>query len=173
MLAAAASASAQHPGRHLESRRASAPVVYLATVAAVRETGPADAAGTPARMEATLAVGRVFRPAALPGPAPAQAVVRYEQAGGAADGVPAGMSYRLAAGDRALVFAAAFVPAFPIEMIAGPPKAVAAQVKALRDYLAAMDEATAQLHGVTPAVKAQQTALYDRVLGDLGGARAR
>ena len=163
-------ASAQHPGRHLESRRASAPVVYLATVAEVREIGPADAAtGTPARMEATLAVSRIYRPASPPAPAPQTAVIRYELASRAADGVPAGVSYRLAVGDRALVFASSFDRAFPLEMIAGAPKAVAAQVAALRAHLAAMDDTAAQLHGVTPAVEAQQTALYDRVVADLGG----
>ena len=164
---------AQHPGRHLESRRASAPVVYLATVAEVREIGPADAAsGAPARMEATLTLGRVYRPAAPPSPPPAATVVRYEQAGKAPGDVPAGVSYRLAVGDRALVFAPSFERAFPIEMIAGAPKVVAAEVAALRAHLAAMDETAAQLHGATPAVKAQQTALYDRVLADLGVGRA-
>jgi hypothetical protein len=148
-------------------------VVYLATVSEVREVGPADAAtGTPARMEATLAVSRVYRPAALPSPAPATAVIRYELAGRTPGDLPAGVSYRLAVGDRALVFASSFDRGFPIEMIAGAAKAVAAQVAALKAHLAALDEQAAQLHGVTPAIQAQQAALYDRVRADLGGGRA-
>jgi hypothetical protein len=148
-------------------------VVYLATVAEVREIGPADAAaGNPARMEATLTVSRIYRPAAPPAPAPPTAVIRYELAGRAPDAVPAGVSYRLAAGDRALVFASSFERGFPLEIFAGAPRAVAAQVGALRAHLAAMDEAAARLHGVTPAVRTQQAALYGRVLADLGAGRA-
>ena len=57
-------------------------------------------------------------------------------------------------------------------MVVGAPKTVAAQVTALRKNLLEMDESAAALHGVTPQVKAQQQALYDRVLADLGGVRA-
>ena len=176
-LAVPGPAFAQHPGRHLESRRASAPVVYLATVAEVRETGPADAAtGTAARMEATLAPVRIYRPATPPAPTPASPspplVVRYELAGKAADDIPPTVAYRLAVGDRVLVFASTFERSVPLEMVAGAPRAVAAQVAALRDYLLKMDESAAALHGVTPQVKAQQAALYDRILADLGGVRA-
>jgi hypothetical protein len=180
---------AQHPGRYLESRRASAPIVYLATVAEVRETGPADAAtGTAARMEATLTPLKVYRPVAAPGTTPAAApasaggsptpspatgvVVRYEQAGKAADDIPPTVAYRLAVGDRVLVFASTFERAVPLEMVVGAPKAVAAQVAALRKNLLEMEESAAALHGVTPQVKSQQQALYDRVLADLGGSRA-
>ena len=146
--------------------------MYLATVAEVREVGPADAkAGTAARMEATLTLTRVYRPSPAPADAPPTAVVRYELAGRAADDVPAAVSYRLAVGDRALVFAPSFERAFPIEMVAGAPRAVAAQVAALRAHLDAMNESAARLHGVTPAVKARQAALYDRVLADLGVGR--
>jgi len=174
---AAAPLFAQHPGRYLESRRASAPIVYLAAVAEVRETGPADAGtGTAARMEATLTPVRIYRPAAAPAAPPssppAPIVVRYEQAGRAADDVPPTVAYRLAPGDRALVFASTFERSVPLEMVVGAPKAVAAQVAALRQNLLEMDESAAALHGVTPQVRAQQQALYDRILADLGGVRA-
>ena len=44
-------------------------------------------------------------------------------------------------------------------------------MSALRAWLLAMDEVTARLHGVTPAIRAQQVALYDRILAELGSAR--
>ena len=144
-------------------------MVYLATVAEVRQVAAAEDPGSAPRMEATLKVGKVFRPAAPASPPPAEAVVRYEQAGAEAAG---GVFYRLAAGERALVFASAFDKAFPIEMITGPAKAVSVQVSALRAWLLAIDETTARLHGVTPAIRAQQLALYDRVLAELGSGRA-
>ena len=146
--------------------------MYLATVAEVRETGPADtAAGRLARMEATLTPVRIYRPAPPPSP-PVPVVVRYEQAGRSAPDELAPVAYRLAVEDHVLVFASSFEPAFPIEMAVGPPRALAAQVAALRDYLGGMDDAAAALHGVTPAIKAQQTTLYGRILADLGGVRA-
>jgi anti-sigma-K factor RskA len=170
----AGAAAAQHPGRYLESRRAAAPVVYLATVFEVREVAPADAPNSAARMEATLQVGKLFRPATPASPAPAEAVVRYEQAPAApprgaplAEDLPTGVLYRLKAGDRAVVFAGSFDKAFPLEMITGPAKTVSTQVSALRAWLLAMDDVTATLHGVTPAIRAQQVALYDRILADL------
>lgn len=182
MLAGAAvgggAAAAEHPGRYLESRRAAAPVVYLATVSEVRQAAAPDAPGSAPRMEATLKVGRLFRPATPASPAPADAVVRYEQAAAEPPrGVPVaedkqtGVFYRMAPGDRALVFAGSFDKAFPIEMITGPPKAVSTQVLALRAWLLAMDDVTARLHGVTPAIRAQQIALYDRILAELGSPR--
>lgn len=140
-------------------------MVYLATVTAVQQVGEADPGAVP-RMEGTLRVDRVLK--GTPLPPVTETVVRYEQAGKAPEGTPAGVSYRLADGDRALVFAASFEKGFPIEMIVGAPRAVAAEVAALKAYLAAMDEPAARLHGVTPAIRAQQTALYDRVLADLG-----
>ena len=170
-------AAAQHPGRYLESRRAAAPVVYLATVSEVREVAPADAPGSAPRMEATVKVGRLFRPATPASPAPADAVVRYELAAAPSRGTPvaedqqSGAFYRLKGGDRVLVFAGSFDKAFPIEMITGPPKALSAQVSALRAWLLAMDDVTARLHGVTPAIRTQQIALYDRILAELGGPR--
>jgi len=174
----AAALAAEHPGRYLESRRAAAPVVYLAAVSEVREVAAADAPDSAPRMEATLQVGKLFRPATPASPAPAEAVVRYEQAPAApprgappAEDMPTGVFYRLKAGDRAVVFAGSFDKAFPIEMITGPPKTVAAQVSALRAWLLAMDENTARLHGVTPAIRAQQIALYDRILAELGSPR--
>ena len=174
----AGAAAAQHPGRYLESRRAAAPVVYLATVSEVRPVAAAGEPGSAARMEATLKIGRLFRPAAPASPAPADVVVRYEQAAvepplGApvAEDTPSGVFYRMRAGDRALVFAGTFDKAFPIEMITGPPQALSAQVSALRTWVTTMDEMTARLHGVTPAIRAQQMTLYDRILAELGGAR--
>jgi hypothetical protein len=121
-------------------------------------------------MEATLAPLRVYRPSPPPGP-PASVVVRYEQAGRPADEAPAPLAYQLAPGDHVLVFASSFETGFPLEMAAGSPKALAAQVTALREHLARMDASQAALHGATPEVKARQTALYGRVLADLGGPR--
>jgi hypothetical protein len=141
-------------------------VVYLSTVVTVQQVAEGEVPGAPARMEATLRIDRVLK--GTPLPPVTETVVRYEQAGKAADDTPAGVSYRLAAGDRALVFAASFEKGFPIEMIVGAPRAVGLEVTALRTYLGAMDESAARLHGVTPAIRAQQTALYDRVLADLG-----
>ena len=142
--------------------------MYLATVTAIEQVGAGETAGASPRMEATLKVDRVLKGAATP--AAPDAVVRYEQAERTADDTPSGVSYRMAVGDRALVFSASFAKGFPIEMVVGPPKAVAAEVAALRAYLAAMDDPTARLHGVTPVIRARQTALYDRVLADLPGA---
>jgi hypothetical protein len=141
-------------------------VVYLATVVSVGQVGAGEGPGAPLRMEAAVKVDRVLKGA--PSTPVTEAIVRYEQTVTAGEEVPAGMSYRLAAGDRALVFAASFDKGFPIEMIAGPAKAVAADVTALRASLAAMDEPVARLSGVTPAVRAQQAALYARVLAALG-----
>ena len=141
--------------------------MYLATVVTVQQVGEGEMPGAAPRMEASLKVDRVFKgapPSLGEGP-----VVRYEPPAKTADDAPAAMAYLLAPGDRALVFAASFAKGFPIEMVVGPPKAVALEVAALRTYLAAMDESVSRLHGVTPAIRAQQRALYDRVLAALGG----
>lgn len=142
-------------------------MVYLATVAEVRERA-ADMPGATPHMEATLTVGRIFRPDVPPSPPPAEVVVRYESP--TAD-TPGGASYRLKAGERALVFAGSFDPSVPLEMINGSPKTVSVQVAALRAWVAAMDDVTANLHGVTPAIRTRQLALYDRVLAEIGSAR--
>lgn len=166
--------SAEHPGRTLESRRASAPVVYLATVTAIEDIGPGEMPGPPIHMmQAALKVDRVLRSdaptpvsPATPYP-PATATVRYRRVVPGEETLPATLFYKLAAGERVVVFAPSWEPSFPIEMVPGPAKAVAAQVTAIRDYLAAMDEMTASLHGVTPAIRARQAALYDRILAEL------
>ena len=44
---------------------------------------------------------------------------------------------------------------------------LAAQVKALRDFVAAMDEGTMRLHGLTQATRASQVRLYDQALAAL------
>jgi hypothetical protein len=140
-------------------------------VAEVREIGPADAAtGTAARMEATLTPARIYRPSPPPSP-PVPVVVRYEQAGRTPEDAPTPLAYRLSPGDQVLVFASSFETGFPLEMAVGTRKGLAAQVAALRDHLAQMDGSAAALHGATPAVKAQQAALYGRILADLGGPR--
>jgi hypothetical protein len=167
VVALASMAAAEHPGRYLESRRAAAPVVYLATVTAVREL-PGEMPGATPGMEATLKMGRIFRPEAPPSPAPTESIVRYEQAG---IDPPAGVFYKLQAGERALVFAESFDKAFPLEMITGAPKSIAVQVAALRAFVSSMDDVTASLHGVTPAIRARQVALYDRILAELGSPR--
>ena len=166
--------SAEHPGRTLESRRASAPVVYLATVTAIEDIGPGEMPGPPIHMmQAALKVDRVLRSDA-PTPAspsvpypPVAATVRYRKMLAGEETLPATLFYKLAAGDRVVVFAPSWEPSFPIEMVPGPAKSVSTQVAAIRDYLAAMDELTASLHGVTPALRAKQTALYDRILAEL------
>ena len=141
-------------------------MVYLGTVVSAAQVGEGPTPGSPPPMDATVRIDRVLK--GTPLPPVTETVVRYEQAGKAVEGLPAGMSYKLAAGDRAVVFAASFDKGFPVEMIAGPAKAVAAELAALKAYLASMDEPAARLHGVTPAIKAQQAALYDRALADLG-----
>ena len=170
----AAAASAEHPGRTLESRRSSAPVVYLATVETIEDIGPGEMPGPPIHMmQASLKVDRVLRsdaPTPVPSSAtypPATATVRYRKMVGGEETLPATLFYKLAAGDRVVVFAPSWEPSFPVEMIPGPAKAVTTQVTALRDYLATMDEMAAQLHGVTPAIRTRQTALYDRILAEL------
>jgi hypothetical protein len=124
-------------------------------------------------MQASLTVDRVLRSdaptpvtPASPYP-PATATVRYRKMTSGEETLPATLFYKLAAGDRVVVFAPSWEPSFPIEMVPGPAKSVGTQVMALRDYLAAMDELTARLHGVTPSLRAKQTALYDRILAEL------
>jgi hypothetical protein len=169
LLAGASAAAAQAPPvRHLESRRASAPVVYLATVAGVAdEATPGEPVATVRTMRASLTVERVFRPAPLASPAPAEAIVRYRQRGPGDADLPAELFYQLSPGDRVVVFAPSLEPSFALEIIAGPATAVAAQLTALRAQLAGMDETTARLHGVTPAVRTRQAALYDRILAGI------
>ena len=147
-------------------------MVYLATVTAVEAGQPASPAPDIQYARATLQVDRVLRPANA-SPPPAPVTVRYERAARVPDESSTRMAYSLAAGDRAIVFASSFEPSYALEMVAGNAKAVAAEVTAIRAFLAAMDEQTARLHAVTPAIKAQQTTLYDRILAELASPRAR
>ncbi len=164
--------AAEGPGRHLESRRALAPVVYLATVVSVGEEGQKDEPAAMVRtMRAALKVDRVLRSGAFASP-PAETVVRYRVAGPGDKDLPAELFHKLAAGDRVVVFAPSFEPSFAIEMIAGSARTVSAQAAALRDALAGMDETAARLHGVTPAVRARQTELYGRIVAELRGLSA-
>ena len=147
-------------------------MVYLATVSSVAEEGQKDEPTAMVRtMRATLKVERVLRSGAFATP-PAEAIVRYRHAGPADKDLPAELFHKLAAGDRVVVFAPSFEPSFAIEMIAGPARTVSAQVAALRDALLGMDETGARLHGVTPAIRARQKALYDRIVAELRGLSA-
>jgi hypothetical protein len=147
-------------------------VVYLATVAAVEDLGIDETGPGMAMMRAQLVVDRMLRSSAPP-PPPANTTVRFRRMVRAEDGLSGQLFYRLSAGDRVVVFASSYEPSYPIEMIVGPAKAVAAQVETLRAYLAGMDEMTQRLHGVTPAVRTQQMALYDRILAEFRSSPAR
>lgn len=159
---AASLAQADPPARALEWRRASAGAVYLATVAEVRQVGLSEGPGAGPRMEAVLKVDAVFRPPA-PSPSP-EAVIRYEQAAGE---LRAGVFYTLRVGDRVLVFAGSLGKEYPVEVVHGATRAVAEQVKALRELALGMDEMALRVHGITAPLRAEQVKLYDRILARL------
>lgn len=147
-------------------------MVYLATVAAVEDLGTDETGPAISMMRASLVIERMLRSDAPP-PPPINATVRYRRLARAEHGLSGQLFYKLSAGDRVVVFAPSYEPSYPIEMIAGSAKTVATTVSALRAYLGGMDEMTQRLHGVTPAVRTKQTALYDRILAELGSAPAR
>jgi hypothetical protein len=153
------------PPAHLESRRLRSRAVYLGTVSAVRRLGALDGltGETQGRMEAAVKVARALRaPAGMA--APQEVPVRFDSRAPAPEGDG---FYTLAPGEGVLVFADGFEPAYPRELLHGPPVALASQVRALRDFVAAMDEGTMRLHGLTPATRTSQVRLYDEALAAL------
>lgn len=170
MLAVAAAGATEPPALHLESWRLRSGAVFVGTVTAVRRLGALDGltADTQGRMEATVKIDKVLRApagaAALP-----EALVKFDSRAPEPEGDG---FFALAAGERVLVFADGFEPAYPRELFHGAPGDVTAQVKALRDFLATMDVPTTALHGLTPATRASQVRLYDQALGLLAKAGA-
>ena len=73
--------------------------------------------------------------------------------------------FALAVGEKVLVFADSFEPAYPRELFHGAPKVLAAEIKTLRDFVNTMDAPTMALHGLTPATRTSQVRLYDEALG--------
>lgn len=161
-LVLAAAVAPEVTFRHLESVRLKAPVVYVGTVTGVRRVGSLEglAGPTQGRMEATVTVGKVLRaPVSLASP-PAPVVVRYDTR----SPEPEGDGFlSLEPGERVLVFAETFDKSYPRELLHGPPAGLTQQVANLRAALAGMDPPTLQLHGLTPATRAQQVRLYDDV----------
>jgi hypothetical protein len=150
---------------HLESWRLRSRAVYVGTVSALRRLGALDGltGETQGRMEAAVKVAKTLRaPAGMA--APEEVAVEFDSRAPAPEGEG---FYALAVGEGVLVFADGFEPAYPRELLHGPPGALAAQVKALRDFVAAMDEGTMRLHGLTPASRASQLRLYGEALAAL------
>ena len=167
-------AATDPPTPHLESWRLRSRAVFVGTVTSVRRLGALDGLteDTQGRMEAAVKVEKVLRtPAGVR--APVEAAVRFDSRLPAPEGDG---FYALAAGEGVLVFADGFEPAYPRELFHGAPKDLADQVKALRDFVIAMDAGALRLHGLTPATRASQVRLYDDVLGQLvkmGSARGQ
>jgi hypothetical protein len=165
LLPAPPSPRPEMPVTHLESRRQRARAVYVGRVSAIRRLGGLDGLSgeKQGRMEATIGVGKTLRaPAGTV--APAEARIQFDSRAPEPDGDG---FHALAAGEGVLVFADGFEPAYPLELLHGPRPVVAAQVKALRDYVAAMDAGTMRLHGLTPATRTSQVRLYDDALAAL------
>jgi hypothetical protein len=157
--------ASEPPVTHLESRRLRSRAVYVGSVSAVRRLGALDGltGEEQGRMEATVKVAKALRaPAGVA--APEEVAVKFDSRTPAPEGEG---FYALAPGEGVLVFADAFEPAYPRELLHGPPAALLSQVKALRDFVAAMDEGTMRLHGLTPATRASQVRLYDEALAAL------
>ncbi len=155
-------AAAEPPVRHLESRRLRARTVYVGTVTTVSRLGALEGLTleTQGRMEALVHVVRVWHSPAGVKP-PADVAVRFDSR--APDPDDEGF-YTLVPGEAVLVFADGFEPAYPRDLFHGAPAALAAEVKALRDFVAAMDADTMRLHGLVAATRARQVRLYDEVL---------
>jgi hypothetical protein len=165
LLAAPPSPRPEMPVTHLESRRLGARAVYLGTVSAVRRLGGLDGltGENQGRLEATIGAVKALRTppaAAAPGEVRLPFDSRVPEPEG--DGF-----YALAPGEGVLVFADGFDPAYPLELLHGPRPVLAEQVKALRDFVAAMDAGTMRLHGLTPATRTSQVRLYDGALAAL------
>jgi hypothetical protein len=114
-------------------------------------------------MEATVRIDKVLR-APAGAAAPTEAAVKFDSRAPEPEGDG---FFSLAAGERVLVFADGFEPAYPRELFHGAPTDLAAAVKALRDFVATMDAPTMALHGLTPATRVSQVRLYDEALAQL------
>jgi hypothetical protein len=161
-------AASDPPALHLESWRLRSRAVFVGTVTGVRRLGALDglAADTQGRMEATMKIDKVLRaPAGTT--APPEAAVKFDSRAPEPEGDG---FFTLAVGERVLVFADGFEPAYPRELFHGAPKDVAAEVKALRDFVFTMDVTRTALHGLTPATRASQVRLYDEALSQLAKA---
>jgi hypothetical protein len=169
ILAAAMAAAADPPALHLESWRLRSGAAFVGTVSAVQRLGALDGltAETQGRMEATVTIDKVLRAPAGAAPAAAEVIVKFDSRAPEPEGDG---FFSLAAGERVLVFADGFEPAYPRELFHGAPKDLTAAVKALRDFVATMDAPTTALHGLTPATRASQVKLYDDALGLLAKA---
>ena len=164
-------AVADPPALHLESWRLRSRAVFVGTVTAVRRLGALDGltADTQGRMEAVVKIEKVLR-APAGAAAPAEASVKFDSRAPEPEGDG---FYALAVGERVLVFADGFEPAYPRELMHGPAADLAAAVKALRDFVNTMDASTMALHGLTPATRGGQVRLYDDALGQLAKPSAR
>lgn len=160
-LVLAAATAPEVTFRHLESVRLKAPVVYVGTVTGVKRVGSLEglAGPTQGRMEATVTLGKVLRAPGQASP-PAPVVIRYDTRSPEPEGDG---FFNLEPGERVVVFAETFDKSYPRELLHGPPAGLTQQVAHLRAALAAMDASTLQLHGLTPATRAQQARLYDDV----------
>jgi hypothetical protein len=167
LLAASAGArAADPPARHLESWRLRSGAAFVGTVTSVRRLGALDGLTGEAqgRMEAAVRIDKVLR-APAGAAAPAEAAVKFDSRAPEpeGDGFAA-----LAVGEKVLVFADSFEPAYPRELFHGAPRDLAAEVKALRDFVNTMEAPTMALHGLTPATRASQVRAYDQTLAVLG-----
>ena len=148
---------------HLESHRLRSAVVYVGTVSAVRRLGDLDGLTGPTqgRMEATIGIGKMLRTIAG-APVPGEAVVEFDDRTPEAEGDG---FYSLGVGQAVLVFADGLAPAYARELFHGTPATLAADVKALRDFVASLDADGLALHGLTAATRVSQVRLYDDTLG--------
>jgi hypothetical protein len=165
LLPAPSSPRPEMPVTHLESRRLGARAVYLGTVSAVRRLGGLEGltGENQGRLEATIAAVKGLRAPAGTA-APSEVRLPFDSRAPEAEGDG---FYALAPGEGVLVFADGFEPAYPLELLHGPRPVLVAQVKALRDFVAAMDPGTMRLHGLTPATRTAQVRLYDGALAAL------
>jgi hypothetical protein len=161
-VSAAVVAATDPPSPHLESWRLGSRAVFVGTVTSIRRLGALDGLteDTQGRMEAAIKVEKVLRaPAGVA--RPVEAAVRFDSRLPAPEGDG---FYALATEEAVLVFADGFEPAYPRELFHGAPKELADQIKALRDFVLAMDAGALRLHGLTPATRASQVRLYDEAL---------
>jgi hypothetical protein len=147
---------------HVESRRVKAPVVYVGTVAAVTRVGNLDRPQV-GRMEATVKDVKVLR--GSPPEGGATVVFRYDHSDEPIEG---GLFYRVSPGDLVVVFAGSLGKEYPLALVNGTAKVVGDDLRARRQWLAALDADGLRIQGVTEAQRPEQAKLYDRVLGALG-----
>jgi hypothetical protein len=148
---------------HVESRRLRAPVVYVGTVAEVTRVGNLDVPQV-GRMEASLKDVKVLKGAPPPEGA-GTVVLRYDHAD---EPIAGGLFYRVAPGDVVVVFARSLGKEYPMALVNGTAKVVGDDLRARREWLAALDADGLRVQGVTEAQRPDQVRLYDRILGALG-----